>query len=36
MATENEKGWNRLRREAVGEEKRNPMGLFLLYLFFPH
>lgn len=34
MATENEKGWNGLRREAVGEEKRNPMGLFLLYPFF--
>jgi hypothetical protein len=34
MAAENEKGWNGLRREAVREEMRKSMGLFLLYLFF--
>lgn len=34
MATENEKGWNGLRQEAIREEMRNSMGLFLLCLFF--
>lgn len=35
MATENEKGWNRLRREVVREEMKDFMVLLLVCLSFP-